>query len=190
MYRSVALKAIENGLLDAIKESPEKVEAILEGITIGFEGERVLLDGRDVSREIRDNRVSREVSFLSSLKPVRDTLLVMQQALGRDRGVVMDGRDIGTVVFPEAELKIFLVADARERARRRLLELESKRQEGTSLPDLDTLEREILERDRADAEREHAPLRQHPDAVRIDTSTLDIDRQVEMVYRLAKEKEG
>ncbi|KZK73602.1 MAG: cytidylate kinase [Pelodictyon luteolum] len=189
MYRSVALKAIENGLLDTLKQAPEKVAGILEGISIAFEGDRVLLEGRDVSREIRDNRVSREVSFISSLKPVRDTLLVMQQTLGRGRGVVMDGRDIGTVVFPEAELKIFLVADARQRAMRRLLELQAKSPDGTGLPDLESLEREIVERDRADAERELAPLRKHPDAVKIDTSTLSIDEQVEMVYGMAVEKE-
>lgn len=190
MYRSVALKAIEGGLLESIRRDPGQVASILEGISIRFEGERILLDGRDVSREIRDNRVSREVSFLSSLKPVRDCLLVMQQALGRGRGVVMDGRDIGTVVFPDAELKIFLVADARERARRRLLELQAKSEGKTALPDIETLEREILERDRADAEREHAPLRKHPDAVEIDTSKLDIDQQVEMVYRLARKTEA
>ncbi|ABB24587.1 (d)CMP kinase [Pelodictyon luteolum] len=189
MYRSVALKVIENGLLDTLKQAPEQVAGILEGISIAFDGDRVLLEGRDVSREIRDNRVSREVSFISSLKPVRDSLLVMQQALGRGRGVVMDGRDIGTVVFPEAELKIFLVADARQRAMRRLLELQAKSPDGTGLPDLETLEREIMERDRADAERELAPLRKHPDAVKIDTSRLSIDEQVEMVYGMAVEKE-
>jgi len=123
MYRSVTLKVIESGMLDEVRRSPERVERLLGDISIAFEGDRVLLDGRDVSGEIRDNRVAREVSFISSLKPVRDALLVMQQDLGRGRGVVMDGRDIGTVVFPDAELKIFLVADARERALRRHREL-------------------------------------------------------------------
>jgi len=98
----------------------------------------------------------------------------------------MDGRDIGTVVFPDAELKIFLVAEPRERAKRRYAELLAK---GGELPDIDLLEDEIKERDRADAEREHAPLKKHPEAVEIDTSELTIERQVEMVYNLALEIE-
>lgn len=186
MYRSVALKVIESGFLDELKRFPESVSVLLEKLSIAFQGEQVLLDGRDVSREIRDNRVSREVSFVASLKPVRDRLRQMQQELGGRRGVVMDGRDIGTVVFPDAELKIFLVADARQRALRRHAELVAKGASGASLPSLEALEQEIVDRDRADAEREHAPLSKHPDAVEIDTSALSIDEQVEQVYRLAQ----
>ncbi|KAA6230655.1 (d)CMP kinase [Chlorobium phaeovibrioides] len=189
MYRSVTLKVIESGMLDEVRRSPEKVEGLVKGISIAFEGDRVLLDGRDVSGEIRDNRVAREVSFISSLKPVRDALLVMQQELGRGRGVVMDGRDIGTVVFPDAELKIFLVADARERAKRRHLELQAKSPEGFGVPDLETLEAEIVERDRVDALREHAPLKKHPDAKEIDTSRLNIEEQVAMVHDFAVQME-
>ena len=109
----------------------------------------------------------------------------MQQEFGRQRGVVMDGRDIGTVVFPDAELKIFLVAEPRERAKRRYAELIAKSQDGGELPDLDVLEDEIRQRDSADAEREHAPLTKHVDAFEIDTSDLTIDRQVDIVYNLA-----
>ncbi len=123
MYRTVTLKALQQGVLDDLRHSPESVSSLLHDIAIRFDGDRVLLDGRDVTAEIRENRVSREVSFISSLKPVRDRLREMQQEMGRQRGVVMDGRDIGTVVFPDAELKIFLVADARERAERRYAEL-------------------------------------------------------------------
>ncbi len=187
MYRSVTLKALEQGSLEVVRRSPECVSALLENISICFQGEKIFLDGRDVSLEIRDNRVSREVSFISSLKPVRDRLLEMQQEFGRERGVVMDGRDIGTVVFPDAELKIFLVADARERAKRRYLELKAKMTEGSELPDIESLEEEIKSRDRADAEREHAPLKKHPEAVEIDTSGLTIEAQVDMVCDLARE---
>ena len=189
MYRSVTLKALQQGVLDDIRRFPESVSVLLDDITISFEGDLVFLDGRDVTAGIRDNRVSREVSFISSLKPVRERLREMQQELGRQRAVVMDGRDIGTVVFPDAELKIFLVADARERAKRRYAELFAKSPEGAELPDIGSLEEEIKERDRADAEREHAPLKKHPDAVEIDTSDLTIERQVEIVYNLALEIE-
>ncbi len=189
MYRAVTFKALQDGVLDRLRHSPELVGGLLDALTISFDGDRVLLDGRDVSLEIRDNRVSREVSFISSLKPVRDRLREMQQELGHERGVVMDGRDIGTVVFPDAELKIFLVADPAERAKRRYAELSAKASSSSELPDIKQLEEEIIRRDREDAEREHAPLKKHPDAVEIDTSRLTIDRQVEMVYTLAKERE-
>ncbi len=186
MYRSVTLKALQQGVLDTLRRSPDTVSDLLVHISIAFDGDRVLLDDRDVSAEIRDNRVSREVSFISSLKPVRDRLRVMQQELGRQLGVVMDGRDIGTVVFPDAELKIFLVADARERAKRRYAELVAKPSGGGELPDIELLEEEIRRRDRDDAEREHAPLKKHPDAHEIDTSDLTIEQQVDMVCDLAQ----
>ena len=185
MYRSVTLKALQQGLLDDLRRSPESVSDLIKDIAIRFDGDRVFLNGSDVSSEIRDNRVSREVSFISSLKPVRDRLREMQQELGRERGVVMDGRDIGTVVFPDAELKIFLVAEPRERAKRRYAELIAKCPDGGELPDLDELEDEIRKRDREDAEREHAPLKKHVEAHEIDTSDLTIERQVDIVYNLA-----
>jgi len=185
MYRSVTLKVLQQGLLDNLRRSPESVSDLVKDISIRFEGDRVLLNDSDVTAEIRDNRVSREVSFISSLKPVRDMLREMQQELGRQRGVVMDGRDIGTVVFPDAELKIFLVADARKRAERRYAELAAKSLDGGQLPDLDVLEDEIRKRDRADAEREHAPLKKHIEAHEIDTSELTIEQQVDLVYNLA-----
>ncbi|NTV05292.1 MAG: (d)CMP kinase [Chlorobiaceae bacterium] len=189
MYRTVTLKALQQGVLDDLRNSPESVSSLLQDIVIRFDGDRVLVDGRDVTAEIRENRVSREVSFISSLKPVRDRLREMQREMGRQRAVVMDGRDIGTVVFPDAELKIFLVADARKRAERRYAELIATTPKGTELPDLDVLEEEIKRRDRDDAEREHAPLRKHPEAHEIDTSDLTIERQVDIVYNLALEIE-
>jgi cytidylate kinase len=185
MYRSVTLKSLREGVLDNLKRSPELVSALVQNISIHFDGDHVWLDGSDVTTDIRDNQVSREVSFVSSLKPVRDRLMEMQQELGRKGSVVMDGRDIGTVVFPDAELKIFLIADARERAKRRYAELLAKSPDGRNLPDIDLLEEEIKRRDRDDEEREHAPLKKHPEAHEIDTSDLTIERQVEIVYNLA-----
>jgi len=189
MYRSVTLKALQKGIVDALRCSSGSISSLLDGLAIHFDGDRVFLDGTDVTAGIRDNRVSREVSFISSLKPVRDRLKEMQQELGKRGGVVMDGRDIGTVVFPDAELKIFLVADARERARRRYAELIAKSPEGSDIPNLDVLEEEIRKRDRDDAEREHAPLIKHPDAYEIDTSDLTIEQQVERVCNLALQRE-
>ena len=185
MYRSVTLKALQQGLLDDLRRSPESVSDLVKDISISFDGDHVFLNGSDVTAEIRDNQVSREVSFISSLKPVRDKLREMQQELGHERGVVMDGRDIGTVVFPDAELKIFLVAEPRERAKRRYAELVAKCPDRGELPDLDALEEEIRQRDREDAEREYAPLKKHLEAYEIDTSDLTIERQVDIVYNLA-----
>lgn len=183
MFRSVTLRVLREGLLDALREDGSKVSDLLQGLTIGFNGDRVLLDGEDVSEAIRENQVSREVSFISSLKPVRDKLKELQQEMGRKRGIVMDGRDIGTVIFPDAELKIFLVADPRERAKRRHAEL-SLKANGAAVPTIEELEAEIVKRDKDDEERTHAPLRRHPDAVVVDTSKLTIDEQVGFVHDL------
>ena len=189
MYRSVTLKALEAGLLERLHENPDEVESLLHKVDIVFKGGRVFLDGRDVTVDIRDNKVSRHVSFISSLKPVRDRLKQMQRAMGSGRGVVMDGRDIGTVIFPDAELKVFLIADASERARRRYAELLQKNGDGGStVPSVEELEQEIMQRDRDDAARTHAPLKKHEDAVEVDTSGLTIDEQVSLVYNLAMEK--
>jgi len=189
MYRSVTLKVLREGLLDLLRKDESKIVDLLQAITIGFEGERVFLDGEDVSEAIRENRVSREVSFISSLKPVRDKLRELQQQMGRKRGIVMDGRDIGTVIFPDAELKIFLVADPAERANRRHAEL-SLKAGGAVVPSLDELEAEIKQRDRDDEQRTHAPLKRHPDAVLLDTSNMTIDEQVNFVYELVNKIAG
>lgn len=183
MFRSVTLRVLREGLLDDLRKDESRIAGVLQSITIGFQGDRVFLDGEDVTEAIRENQVSREVSFISSLKPVRDKLKELQQEMGRKRGIVMDGRDIGTVIFPDAELKIFLVADPRERAKRRHAEL-SLKASGASVPAIEELEAEIVKRDKDDEERTHAPLRRHPDAVVVDTSKLTIDEQVGFVHDL------
>ncbi len=189
MYRSVTLKVLREGLLDDLRKDESRIAGLLRTITIGFQSERVFLDGEDVSEAIRENRVSREVSFISSLKPVRDKLRELQQEMGRKRGIVMDGRDIGTVIFPDAELKIFLVADPAERAKRRHAEL-SLKADGAAVPSVEELEEEIKQRDRDDEQRTHAPLKRHPDAVLLDTSNMTIDEQVNFVYDLVNKIVG
>ena len=188
MYRSVTLKVLDEGLLEHLHEHPEAIEFLLDSIRIGFDGDRVMLDGRDVTLAIRENRVSLNVSFISSLKPVRDAMVGIQREMGKNRGVVMDGRDIATVVFPDAELKIFLVAAASERAKRRYAELIEKKGGTGGIPSVEELEEEILQRDRKDAERTHAPLKKHEDAIEVDTSGLTIEEQVALVYDIALKK--
>lgn len=189
MFRSVTLRVLREGLLDFLRKDESRIAGVLQSITIGFQGDRVILDGEDVSEAIRENQVSREVSFISSLKPVRDKLKELQQEMGRKRGIVMDGRDIGTVIFPDAELKIFLVADPAERAKRRHAEL-SLKAGGAAVPSLEELEAEIVKRDKDDEERTHAPLRRHPDAIVVDTSKLTIDEQVGFVHDLVMKLVG
>ncbi|NTW51480.1 MAG: (d)CMP kinase [Chlorobiaceae bacterium] len=189
MYRAVTLRVIGAGLLDELRRDDSKVSGLLHDLIIEFRGDRVFLDGEDVSEAIRENSVSREVSFISSLKPVRDRLKELQQQMGAARGIVMDGRDIGTVVFPDAELKIFLVADPRERARRRHAEL-SLKGGCPGIPTVKDLEEEIRKRDRDDEERTHAPLKRHPEAVMVDTSKMTIEEQVGLVYDLAMQIVG
>lgn len=168
MYRAVALYALRNRL------DNQALERALPDIEIELTDDRVLLNGEDVSRQIRSIEVSDLVSRISSLSPVRERLTSLQRAIGRDGGVVMDGRDIGTVVFPDADLKIFLTADPAVRAKRRFDEL------GGTIP-LAEIERNIRQRDLLDQTREISPLRQAPDAIVLDNSNLTLEQQMKWV---------
>ncbi|MDP4219580.1 MAG: (d)CMP kinase [Bacteroidota bacterium] len=184
MYRAFALYASEWGVT-----SPDDplVGELSEKAYIDFdEGGNILLEGRDVSKDIQAPAIAQLASELATLPIVREKMVAMQQEIGKNGGVVLDGRDIGTVVFPDAELKIFLIANAKTRAERRRAELASN---GTNLP-LEELTREIEERDRRDAEREHSPLKKASDAVELDTSKLTFEQQVEKVVNLAKKVTG
>jgi len=138
---------------------------------------KVSLDGEDVTHDIRSLEVTKAVSAVSSIKEVRAAMVREQQKMGEGGGIVMDGRDIGTVVFPDAGLKIFMVASIHERARRRAEELSAK---GLAA-NLELLKKEIAERDRLDSTRNESPLRKADDAVELDTSNLTIDEQVEFI---------
>jgi cytidylate kinase len=145
---------------------------------------RVLLDGRDVTEEIRTPEVTRTVSAVSSLPEVREVMVREQQVLGKEGGIVLEGRDIGTVVFPQAECKFFLIAGIGTRAKRRLKELQAN---GVRA-DLEELQKEIAERDRRDSTRAVSPLRKAADAVEIDTSEMTVEEQVEAVLQKVKER--
>jgi cytidylate kinase len=178
MYRAFALKAIRRGLDPA---DEEKIAALARATAIDLVerngAAEVLLDGVDVSALIRAPEVSQMASKVSALKAVRQRLLELQRALGERGDVVAEGRDIGTVIFPRAEVKVYLDASAEERARRRYEEL---RRAGRDVTLQDTL-REIQERDKRDSERDLAPLRKADDALAIDSSSLNADAVRERV---------
>lgn len=172
MYRSVALAAHRAGIA---MDDEAALAGLCKDLQISFvrqdDTERVLLNGEDVSGAIRTPEISLLSSRVSAHPGVRRALVELQRRMGEKGGVVLEGRDIGTVVFPEADVKFFLVATAEERGMRRFLELQAK---GLDVDLGQTIE-EVEARDAADCQREHAPLRQAEDAVLIDTTHLDID---------------
>jgi len=185
MYRSVALATRRAGLA---ADDENGLAQLCERLVIDFqrtpEGLRVLLDGEDVSEEIRAPEVSLLTARVAAIPAVREAMVSQQRRLGAAGGVVLEGRDIGTVVFPDAEIKVFLQASSEERGRRRYLELRAKGLE----VDLEQTVREVEERDRADMNRSVAPLVQAPDAVLVDTTELDIEGVFARLLDLVLEK--
>jgi len=166
--------------------NPKEVVKALQKIRIAFQNRsdgmtETFLNGLNVERKIRKMKISENVSQVSSLSEVRVALVAQQRKLGKEKGIVMDGRDIGTVVFPEAELKLFLTADILVRAFRRQRELLEKE----DLVDLDTIIANLQKRDEIDSHRKESPLVQAKDAILIDTTHITIDEQVDEVVRLA-----
>ena len=186
IYRTVALKALWE---KADPADPEQVVPLLEGLDIrmGYapDGEqRMYLEGEDVSKAIRRHEVSGVASRVSAIPEVRAFLLDFQRRQAQEHDVVMDGRDIGTVVLPGADVKIFLTASPEARARRRLRELELRGEEAN----FDAILRDIKERDHQDETRPIAPLRQAADAVLLDTTQLNLDQSAAALLALVKEK--
>ena len=174
IYRTVGLKALREG---AAPGDAEAVVPLLDKMTIELRHDetglqRMFLDGEDVTDAIRAPEVSMAASAVSALPAVRAFLLDMQRDLARKHSVVMDGRDIGTVVLPDAEVKIYLTASLEERSRRRWLELQAKGDPST----LGEVMRDMAQRDKNDMERAEAPLRQAEDAVLVDSTELDIEQ--------------
>jgi cytidylate kinase len=172
MYRAVAVAARYISIGEGAGD--HRLEKLLDSIIISFEGERVSLDGKDVSAEIVQPEIGDLASRLSTLPAVRARLGKLQRAAGEGGGVVMEGRDIGTAIFPDAEFKFFLTADVRVRAARRFAELTAK---GAPITEAEVLQ-QLQERDRRDQERDLAPLRKADDAIVIDSSALNIEQVV------------
>lgn len=186
MYRAVTFFALENGFIGKGFFNTEELINRLDDINITFKFNKelgfaeVYLNKKNIEADIRTLKVSQFVSPVATLSEVRQKLVEQQQLMGEDKGVVMDGRDIGTVVFPDAELKIFMTASAKTRAKRRFKELLER---GHNLSYDDVLEN-ITTRDRIDSTREDSPLVKAVDAVEIDNSDLGIDEQLQTIIDL------
>ena len=180
MYRAVTLYALEHGAVMGGEVDKERVVALLPEVNISFRfnSERgasdVYINGEWAEDKIRSIEVSNMVSKVSSIAEVREKLVAMQQQMGRERGVVMDGRDIGTVVFPDAELKIYMTADPQVRAERRYAELRAKGDDVT----MEEILENVISRDKADMTREISPLCQADDAVVLDNSYMSVEEQM------------
>jgi cytidylate kinase len=186
MYRAVTLYFLDH--LVAITNSKEVEKAIREiqlSFRVNAKGvSELFMNGVNVERDIRKMRISENVSPVSALKEVREAMVAIQRKLGKDKGIVMDGRDIGSVVFPDAELKVFLTADILVRAFRRQKELLQR----DDLVDIDTIVGNLASRDQIDSTRKESPLVKSADSFLIDTTHITIDEQVDEVIRLALSK--
>jgi len=186
MYRAVTLWAMRKGYLG----NPEEISAHVEEVSVSFKfnpdsgKSDVYLDGENVEKEIRGMEVSSNVSSVSAIKAVRAKLVSLQQQMGRNKGVVMDGRDIGTVVFPDAEIKLFMTASVKVRAERRYLELKEK---GDNVS-MDEIIKNVTERDHLDETREESPLRRADDAILLDNSCMTPEEQMVWFMQLLRER--
>ncbi len=183
MYRAMTYKVLTSGVNPAdeaavVRLARETRISLLDGGAL-----KVMLDGHDVTEAIRSEDVTNNVSLVSSYNEVRELMVEEQRQIGAAGGCVVDGRDIGTVVFPHADLKFYMVADIAERARRRQVELSGT---GVDLP-VEQVVQELKERDFKDSTRETSPLRKADDAIEIDTTNLTIDEQVEIILNYARE---
>ena len=180
MYRGIALKCIQ-GEIDL--NSSSEIDKILNQTKFEFgreSGSVLFMDGVDISSEITSSLVTESVSRVSAVPQIREKLVQYQREMAGGLDVVLEGRDIGTVVFPDAEFKFFLIADIEERARRRKKEMETMGE----IVSLRELTAELEERDRKDATREHSPLKKAEDAVEIDTTALSIAEQVNRIVKI------
>lgn len=186
MYRAVTLYFLDHLVSFT---NPKEIDKALQDIKLTFivnlKGvTEIFLNGINVEKAIRKMRISENVSQVSTIKVVREAMVALQRKMGKDKGIVMDGRDIGTVVFPEAELKVFLTADLMTRAFRRQKELLEKE----DLVEIDTIVENLRSRDQIDSTRKESPLVKAGDATEMDTTHVTIDEQVDEVVRMALSK--
>ncbi len=183
MYRAVTWKINQLGGISVVEPTlTQWIEHIHIDILPGKEEQQVYLDGEDVTTYLRSDEVTSQVSYVASLPAVRKKLVAEQQKMAAQKGIVMDGRDIGTKVIPDAEIKLFLTASSRERAKRRLQDLQAR---GESTKSLDDIEKDIATRDQMDEQRIESPLIQAEDALLIDSSYMSIDEVVEYILSLS-----
>ena len=180
MYRAVTLEALNRGV---DLEDPNSYD-FLDDITISYENDKIFLNGKSVGREIRSTRVAENVSTVAKIAVVRHKMVELQQKAAQKGRIIMDGRDIGYVVLPNADVKIFLTASVEERARRRFLENQAHGKEETYEEILEG----IIARDYKDSHRDLNPLRQASDAILLDTTNLNIDEVVMEIVRIIKER--
>lgn len=189
MYRAVTLFALQHKLIDEIEVNQEELLLMLSKIKIHFEMvkgvQHAFLNDVDVEKEIRSLNVSDHVSQVAKIKEVRAFLVKQQKKLGEEKGVVMDGRDIGTVVFPGAEVKFFVTANLDVRAQRRFNEMKSKGFNDVSLADI---KRNLEERDFVDSHREVSPLIRASDAILLDTSHMSQEEQLAFAYDIVRKE--
>lgn len=188
MYRGVTLYSLREGLWEDDQPMISEIVKRLPEIELRFaiypDGQHLLLNGEDVEREIRGMEVSEHVSPIATIPEVREALTEQQRAMARDRGVVMDGRDVGTTILPDAELKIFVTARPEVRAQRRFDELTAKGEQVT----YEAIYENVCERDRIDTTREVSPLRKADDAVILDNSEMTLDEQQVWVEEQVRER--
>ncbi len=181
MYRCVALKLLEENVE---LEDTEKIKEILENIDIDLEEEKVFLNGRDVSKDIRTVEVANFTSPVSAIDFIRTKMVELQRGLAKEKDIIMEGRDIGTVVFPDADVKIYLDATAEERARRRV----RQNAENGIVSDYEQILKDIIERDTRDKSRPNSPLKKADDAVVVDTTDAECEENAEKIINVIKSK--
>ncbi|MDY5305112.1 (d)CMP kinase [Fusobacterium gastrosuis] len=181
MYRMITLYCLDNNI---DFEDELAIKNVLDNISLDMQGDKFFLNNKEVTKEIRETRVNENVSKIASIRIVRENLVNLQRKISQGKNVILDGRDIGTVVFPNAQIKIYLIASPEERAKRRYKELIQK---GTEIS-YDEVLKSIKERDYIDSTRKESPLMKADDAVELDSTGLKIDEVLDFISKKIEEK--
>lgn len=181
MYRMITLYCLDN---DIDFEDELAIKNVLDNISLDMQGDKFFLNNKEVTKEIRETRVNENVSKIASIRIVRENLVNLQRKISQGKNVILDGRDIGTVVFPDAQIKIYLIASPEERANRRYKELVQK---GTEIS-YDEVLKSIKERDYIDSTRKESPLMKADDAIELDSTGLKIDEVLDFISKKIEEK--